>query len=96
MMKEMFSGSSGKHRKAEILIQGPKKGPKKVRKKNEMLQKKKINREWLSEWEKRQQKDKVVPVSISNVAIQLEFILHLFWGEEQVPQEINTLRLLRI
>lgn len=41
MMKEMFSGSSGKHRKAEILIQGPKKGPKKVRKKNEMLQKKK-------------------------------------------------------
>jgi len=42
-------------------------------------EKKKANAtERLSEWEKRQQKDKMIPDSVSNIVLQLEFILHLF------------------
>lgn len=33
----------------------------------------------------------MVSVSISNGVLQLEFILHLFWGGEHVPQGTNTL-----
>lgn len=82
-MKGKYSRSSGNQTEAKILLKMLERNKRNATKKIIIIiiinEKKKANAtERLSEWEKRQQKDKMIPDSVSNIVLQLEFILHLF------------------
>lgn len=81
-MKGKYSRSSGNQTEAKILLKMLERNKINATKKIIIIiinEKKKANAtERLSEWEKRQQKDKMIPDSVSNIVLQLEFILHLF------------------
>lgn len=81
-MKGKYSRSSGNQTEAKILLKMLERNKRNATKIIIIIiinEKKKANAtERLSEWEKRQQKDKMIPDSVSNIVLQLEFILHLF------------------
>lgn len=77
-MKGKYSRSSGNQTEDKILLQMLERNKRNATKEWKEEEEEEKATEWLSEWEKIQQEDKMIPDSARSIVLQLEFILHLF------------------
>lgn len=77
-MKGKYSRSSGNQTEDKILLQMLERNKRNATKEWKEEEEEEKATEWLSEREKIQQEDKMIPDSARSIVLQLEFILHLF------------------